>query len=642
MIVQGWVRSYWSFRWVFLFTATVLLGPSTFAQGEALIGTSRLSGAQSSGTVANSLMSSEWKISADFTAESIGTVPNVYGVNKGPLETERACTPDTEIGARLDYTRLYQTVGVTSVRLHDDAVDLSLIRQGGSFKACQLEQIGVNDRGVPIFEKGNYTCESYEGGACYKTAEDTGAFLAWNTPPALGGSSALDFTLADSSYQSVIDGGFEPYLRIGDSWNGVALYSHPTVVSEVGAAVVEHYSGSALGAGTPRYIELHNEPDGRFWQDTTLKFVEYIQKLEKQVDTTLDRVFSVSSKKNLGLSGNSRTRPAVGCCGFTGAFSQMMDNPDGVAYRSLKSLGQSGVDFVSAHTYSKGAAALPSSPVTALKKFRDGLDAFCAENSWSNCPALHISEWNSSLDGADSPSFFTSQDAAFISLFLSLAIDPSLNIEQAHFYAGSRHGRMGMFFENSDDVESLGRFVVAPSAFGFSLHSGFRGWSLHPIRITQSSSGETYDSALSAAAADQPVVAYAVREGVSGAVALAVTNFSDAPKRVSLAVRIPDSGSPSRGRSVKTYQQSVRSLNWRPVGGIGAVAVKEFVKGELDRSRDVHVPKESEVSGLLSRAITSTSSRVTATAGSGKGVIKTEIELPAYGAAVIQWQALAK
>lgn len=249
---------------------------------------------------------------------------HVYGVNKGPLETARACTTEESIKTRLDYTRLYQKVGVTSVRLHDDAVDLSVIFKKGKFSACQLEQdVGFVDpsrvsRAIGVeakYDKGNYTCESYDS-YCYKTDEDSGAFLAWDIPRIFGkvteDASNYDFSLADQSYQSVVDGGFEVYLRLGDSWNGTALYSNRTAVSEVGGAVLAHYLSGKTASERPSFIELHNEPDGRFWQDETRYFIDYLGKLSTQVRAALGAANGGGLSAH-GINGPHRVQVTAKC-----------------------------------------------------------------------------------------------------------------------------------------------------------------------------------------------------------------------------------------------------------------------------------------------------------------------------------------
>jgi len=205
-----------------------------------------------------------------------------------------------------------------------------------------------------------------------------------------------------------------------------------------------------------------------------------------------------------------------------------MGSTDHIAYKSLRSAGSGTFDFVSTHTYSKGTAANPSSPANALKTFRSVLDQFCSEQGWKKCPKLHISEWNSSLDNSGTPSFGTSRDAAFVSLFLSLAIDPSLGMEEAHFYAGSRHGSMALFSEIGADSDDGSKFRISPSAYGFAMHSGFRGGKLFPIQISPPDSSSSYGSALDAALAEQPVVAYSVKKSStsSGAGGLATSSAS--------------------------------------------------------------------------------------------------------------------
>lgn len=90
---------------------------------------------------------------------------------------------------------------------------------------------------------------------------------------------ALRFEISDRAMRAILDGGFEPYLRIGDSWHvpnagPSSKRREPTNRANwVRAAVevVKHYH--AIAGSKLRYVEVWNEPDHRqFWDGRIEEF----------------------------------------------------------------------------------------------------------------------------------------------------------------------------------------------------------------------------------------------------------------------------------------------------------------------------------------------------------------------------------
>ncbi|MDZ7271428.1 MAG: hypothetical protein ONB17_07415, partial [candidate division KSB1 bacterium] len=146
----------------------------------------------------------------------VGEIAPLLGVNIGPLASPVGpATPDL--------TQAYQEIGVTMVRTHDFY---------GPLDMCVMYRDRTRDPSDP----GSY-----------------------------------DFAASDLMWQGIVSGGFEPYFRLGDSWNNA---TPPTNAQEranwaqAAVEVVRHYrEGKWNGYATPfRYVEIWNEPDlQQFW-----------------------------------------------------------------------------------------------------------------------------------------------------------------------------------------------------------------------------------------------------------------------------------------------------------------------------------------------------------------------------------------
>jgi xylan 1,4-beta-xylosidase len=160
------------------------------------------------------------------------TIPPLLGVNAGP-------TPQGD-ATNVDVTTQYKAIGVTMVRTHDlyGPLDMSVMYPDRS-KDPQL-------------------------------------------------ASSYDFSASDKAFDAIVAAGFEPYFRVGDSWNNV---KPPTTAAEranwaaAAAVVVGHY----LARGTFKYVEIWNEPDfaTQFWPAprNRLEFFDLYTRTAKAVKT---------------------------------------------------------------------------------------------------------------------------------------------------------------------------------------------------------------------------------------------------------------------------------------------------------------------------------------------------------------------
>lgn len=144
------------------------------------------------------------------------TIQPLLGVNIGPAPTGR-------VRENADLTEAYRQCGVNMVRTHDF---------GGPLDMSVMYPDRTRDPGDP---------RSY------------------------------DFYASDQTWKTIVDGGFEPYLRIGDSFRNVRPPRNKMEMENWARAAVEvvsHYrEGKWNGFRTPfRFVEIWNEPDNpHFW-----------------------------------------------------------------------------------------------------------------------------------------------------------------------------------------------------------------------------------------------------------------------------------------------------------------------------------------------------------------------------------------
>jgi len=165
-----------------------------------------------------------------------GMIQPLLGVNAGP-------SPSGE-KTNIDITGVYQECGIKTVRTHDFYGPLDLISM------------------YPDITADPKNPDSYR------------------------------FSESDKVFRSIVDGGFEPYFRLGDSYNKVRIPQNEKERKNLVQAAVEvirHYkNGSGNGFKSDfRYAEIWNEPDlNRFWpagfENFLPFFVETYVELKRQ------------------------------------------------------------------------------------------------------------------------------------------------------------------------------------------------------------------------------------------------------------------------------------------------------------------------------------------------------------------------
>ncbi len=295
------------------------------------------------------------------------TIRPLLGVNIGPI-------PAGTDPANADLTSAYKEIGVNLIRTHDyyDALDMSVM------------------------------------------------YPAMTADPLL--TQSYDFSRSDQVWRSIVSGGFEPYLRLGDSYNNSRPPSNPTERSnwvKAGIEVIRHYrTGRWNGFITPfRYVEIWNEPDNaQFWPRPHTP-LEYFQLYS---DTALAIKSQFPDLK-------------VGGPGVTPAGSL---TPQGRKWVQdfLAFVKQSGapLDFFSWHMYSNE----PRQYAEAAAFYRSALD-----NRGFSGTVKHITEWNTEIkrsqeSSADALALRTGAKGAAILSACWIELQRQNDLEVSTFYRG--------------------------------------------------------------------------------------------------------------------------------------------------------------------------------------------------------------
>lgn len=257
-----------------------------------------------------------------------GTIQPLLGVNIGPIPAGAS--------TNADLTDTYHAAGITMIRTHD------------YYGPLDMATMYPNQNADP------YDPASY------------------------------NFTESDKVFAAILAGGFEPYLRLGDSWNNGRGYPPanpraPTNLDNWVQAAVEvtrHYRAMAQAAGVQmRNVEIWNEPDGsKFWDGTREEFYSLFDATTRALKQEFPDLL-------------------VGGPGFTpaGALSQKGQT----FVRGLLEYAQAHqtpFDFLSWHMYSND----PQNYVTAAQFYRAELDTHGFESV-----TMHVTEWNTDARGRD-------------------------------------------------------------------------------------------------------------------------------------------------------------------------------------------------------------------------------------------------
>lgn len=331
-----------------------------------------------------------------------GTMAPLLGVGGGPLPAER--------GDGVVLTGQYHSVGVTMIRTHD---------MGGPLDMAVM----YPDQNADPHDPASY-----------------------------------DFRASDEVFAAILEGGFEPYLRLGDSMHAAPgqpeldrrAPTNPDNWVQAAVEVVRHYDELSRQAGVPlRYVEIWNEPNyDVFWDGTPREFYDLFAKTAAAIKAEFPYLLvGGPALASQGGTLNSQLEQ------YTSRFLDYLQKHD------------TPLDFLSWHVYSSDATEY----LQLAEFYRAQLDSHGYTNAES-----HITEWNTAMKGEDETDAVrnTARGAALMSAAWIALQDGGVDVST--FYRGNEHashGNMGMFTPAGE---------AKPMAWAFSLWAQMAA---HPDRL---------------------------------------------------------------------------------------------------------------------------------------------------------------
>jgi len=233
---------------------------------------------------------------------------------------------------------------------------------------------------------------------------------------------SYNFVKSDQTWMAIINGGFEPYLRLGDSWNNAtppANAQERTNWVRAAIEVLRHYhTGKWSGFNTSfRYVEIWNEPDNQqFWQKPHTP-LEYFQ-LYVETASAIKQEFPELKVGGPGVTPAGALMPQ--------GKKWTQDFMDFVRQKYAP------MDFFSWHMYSN----VPQQYSDAAKFYRSSLDARGFTQT-----TTHITEWNTDIkrDSENSPEPLALRTGGKGAAILSAAwieLQQQNDVEVSTFYRG--------------------------------------------------------------------------------------------------------------------------------------------------------------------------------------------------------------
>ena len=420
-------------------------------------------------------------------ADHVGPVPPL-GVNKGPLMGGRFG------GSTYDFTSLYQAFSVGSIRAHDGSVDVC--------KIYSDDTLTLTPANTPL-----------DADVC--TYEPTGPTEAarWsvNDVGTITAPGSYDWTSADAEVDAILDGGFEWMLRLGDSFNGPNDNDSAADWARVAGQIYRHY---AVGwpaptvdtTRAPRWVEIHNEPDGMFWNGDAAQFYDMHELLYDDL---------------VSFEDPSLDEPAVGGAGFTDRGVSSWLTGTGFVDGFMAEHGADRLQFLSIHHYNECDEALLTRLADYLMDVRGAVDAMSP-----GLPVL-VTEWNIGLGSQCGNDLFgTQQAAAYAGAASAIFADPDVGVAGTWFYAGTPI--MSAFAMDETDQS----MSANPLAWALAFHGRLSGGTGIRTEICDPDGTGCVGGAV--AAANGVGVAARAAVHASGEIGVAVSNYSDAAVTVNL------------------------------------------------------------------------------------------------------------
>ncbi|MBK9440541.1 MAG: hypothetical protein IPN53_04170 [Comamonadaceae bacterium] len=436
-------------------------------------------------------------------------VRDLFGVNRKPTFSDRTTVS-------WNAASLYSAFGVSQVLLHDSQLDLCT-----TYTAANKVNAGASPE-VAV-------------AGCTLTGDGAPPHFKW-TPISsadtdLNNPDNYDFSAVDEALRGAMASGAGIYLRLGESYNGPNDTGDSLAWAKVATNIYKHVLGvfkpSAGIALDPVFVQVHNEPDGIFWNGETATFnTLYVE--------TVQRVRAAAAEAGKAVT--------IGGSGFTTNILANSTVPDNPANGFIAAVGATNLDFYSAHHYNNCSSASLASAALFLRSLRS-----LVNSQGGSSKPLHITEWNIGLgERCGNPFFGEQRTQSFASGMLTLMQDPAQNIAAAFFYAGVPI--MSLFDPNS----VAGAMRINPSAWALLAHSRLRGSNTLSAQVCTT----TGACVAGYVAETQPLLALAAQTG-SGQTII-VTN--DGTAEVSYTVRVKGLTVASANATINTPPAGVRDV----------------------------------------------------------------------------------
>lgn len=463
-----------------------------------------------------------YAVDVDFS-NIISTTQPLHGVNKSVLG-------EAKTGELVDYSYLYQKTGIASVRTHDDWFDI-----------CKLYTAAT----LTLYSSGSGT----PAGCSSNLLTGNGStYLDWEEisymDPVLNPNYTFTTTpsLANDSYNQLLALNIEPYVRLGESWDGPNYVTTPITWGRVADKIIGHFESFGL----PGFYEVWNEPDGIFWTGPNVMAGTSDTEFGNFYATAYSQ-FSPYANAPIGGSGFAQG----GMEEFYQKIISTGSSANSFVGDALSAAGEANFAFISSHFYGKYAMAGPTCGTMTrtecmanyLENIRSAIDTHFTSADVTP-PPLHITEWAIDHPGScHSSASYTNwlandcinqMSGTFLSFGITMMQQPALYIQRAHYYDGYSPSGLYLGAEWTSAVNDVGFYGdcngacqfatnfsttgdfairVTPAALNMYLHDGMENRKMPFTYLEKTSGGSTVGSTIMLAAKNNwPVTAYAAGE----------------------------------------------------------------------------------------------------------------------------------
>jgi xylan 1,4-beta-xylosidase len=293
-------------------------------------------------------------------------------IGTGAVQAERPLRPQKQLPVR-------------TIRMPAPLDDREIVLTVGEGQGAIKPLIGVNAGPMPAGKKGNadLTAAYHRMGIRHIRTHDYYGPLDMSTMyPCLDADPDLpdsyNFRVSDEKMKTLVQAGFQPYFRIGDSWNNVRIPRTAQQQSNFARAavnVVRHYTeGKWEGMRAPiEHLEIWNEPDlNQFWPDKYENFFPLYIRMFKALKNAFP---------HLKIGGPAFVVASYKIPGQRWKITSF-----------IKTIKEAGIapDFLSWHFYGSD----PQEYAEAVSYYRGQLD----QNGFTKTE-LHLTEWNTDTFG---------------------------------------------------------------------------------------------------------------------------------------------------------------------------------------------------------------------------------------------------